>query len=69
MITQDSDGNKVVTIDLPETSVQLNIVGDLAIRQLRWNTLEQQWEGNLVLIPKELIDIFVNIVCDVAGVM
>jgi len=69
MITSDSDGNKIVRLELPETNIQLNNDGDLVIKQANWNVLDEQWEENTVWVPKEFIDIFVNTVCDIVGVM
>ena len=69
MITSDSDGNKIVHLELPVMRIQRNNDGDLVIKQEYWNVFEEQWEENTVWVPKEFIDIFVNTVCDIVGVM
>ena len=69
MITSDSDGNKIVRLELPEMRIQRNNDGDLIIKQANWNVLEERWEENTVWVQREFIDIFVNTVCDVVGVM
>lgn len=69
MITSDSDGNKIVHLELPLMRIQRNNDGDLVIKQEYWNVFEEQWEENTVWVPKEFIDIFVNTVCDIVGVM
>lgn len=60
MITSDSDGNKIVRLELPEMRIQRNNDGDLVIKQANWNFMDEQWEENTVWVPKEFIDIFVN---------
>lgn len=69
MITRDIDGNKVVQFEFPETRMQLNSDGDLLISQSVWNIADERWEMSCVHIPKDFIDMFVNSLCDVAGVM
>lgn len=69
MITRDIDGNKVVRFDFPETQVQLNSDGDLLIQQSNWNIADERWEFSFVHIPKDFVDMFINSLCDVAGVM
>ena len=69
VITSDSDGNKIVHLELPLMRIQRNNDGDLVIKQEYWNVFEEQWEENTVWVPKEFIDIFVNTVCDIVGVM
>ena len=69
MITRDIDGNKVVQFEFPETRMQLNSDGDLLISQSVWNIADERWEMGCVHIPKDFIDMFVNSLCDVAGVM
>lgn len=69
MISKDIDGNKTITFEFPETRIQLNDDGDLLIRQSNWNNADQQWEVEFICIPRDFVEMFVNSVCDIAGVM
>lgn len=60
MITSDSDGNKIVRLELPEMRIQRNNDGDLVIKQANWNVLEERWEENTIWLQREFMDIFVN---------
>lgn len=69
MLSEDESASKMISYGFPETTVKIDIDGNLVIRQQTWDSGKQSWRTNTVTIPKNFIDLFVNGVCDVVGVM
>lgn len=69
MKQKDIEGNTVIRYEIPETTIHINSDGDLLIRQEVWNLTDDKWEVQHIRIPKDFIDMFVNGICDIVGVM
>ncbi len=69
MITKEKDGSRSVVYSFPETSIEVDSEGQMKIRQTTWYAQEQVWVANTIIIPRDFLEMFVNGVCDVVGVM
>ena len=69
MKQKNIDGDTAITYEFPETTIHLNSDGDLLLRQSVWNLMDDKWEVQYIRIPKDFIDMFVNGICDIVGVM